>query len=247
MQVLITCDELGISRMDLAARGLRVCQEAEHLETAELGGDVREHLLAPAAAEAWRALRASALHDGISLFIVSAFRSIERQTEIIRRKLNAGLNTEEILAVCAPPGFSEHHTGCAVDISTEGSSPLQVEFDQTPAFAWLVANASRFGFYLTYPERNSQGYQYEPWHWCFKGAMPLKHAEHFPAQPVLESPRLRLRPFRLSDATDVHRLAGWDNRARQHFKPTSPGGNRLLGRGRILGQGILHRGCISHR
>lgn len=201
-------DELGISHADLEARGLSECQEAECLEIAERGVDGREHLLAPAAAEAWRAMRASALENGIPLFIVSAFRSIDRQAEIVRRKLNAGSSIEEVFTVCAPPGFSEHHTGRAVDVSTEGSPLLQVEFDQTPAFAWLVANASRFGFHLSYPRGNSQEYQYEPWHWCFQSPAQLKHTGHSQRQPVLETPRLRLRPFCLSDAQDVHRLAG---------------------------------------
>lgn len=115
-------------------------------------------------------LKAGALHDGVSLFIVSAFRSIERQAEIVRRKLDAGETIQEVLTVCAPPGFSEHHTGRAVDVSTPGTPPLEVEFDGTPAFAWLMEQANDFGFHLSYPKGNPQGYQYEPWHWCFHGA-----------------------------------------------------------------------------
>jgi D-alanyl-D-alanine carboxypeptidase len=48
--------------------------------------------------------------DGVSLFIVSAFRSIDRQTEIIRRKIEAGTAVEEILTYALQSGFSEHHT-----------------------------------------------------------------------------------------------------------------------------------------
>ncbi|MCF8149687.1 MAG: D-alanyl-D-alanine carboxypeptidase family protein [Burkholderiaceae bacterium] len=123
-----------------------------------------------AAAIAWRNLKSEALEDGVSLFIVSAFRSIERQSEIVRRKLGAGAQIEDILTVCAPPGFSEHHTGCAVDISTPGSRSLEVEFEQTSAFAWLRAHAASFGYYLSYPIGNRCGYQYEPWHWRFSDA-----------------------------------------------------------------------------
>ncbi len=158
---------LGISSELITARGLRECEEASSLESAEVGTDGRDHQLIPAAAEAWRCLKAAALVDGNALFIVSAFRSIDRQAEIVRRKLEAGMAVEEILTVCAPPGFSEHHTGRAVDVSTPGSHSLEVEFDQTTAYAWLTKRAAEFGYYLSYPTNNRWGYQYEPWHWCF--------------------------------------------------------------------------------
>jgi len=160
-------EEFGISGASLVARGLHECEEAECLEVAESGADGREHLLVTAAAQAWRTLKAAALRDGVKLFIVSAFRSIERQAEIIRRKLDAGATIEEVLAVCAPPGCSEHHTGRAIDLSTPGSRALEVEFEQTAAFAWLAEHAGEFGYYLSYPMGNRCGYQYEPWHWCF--------------------------------------------------------------------------------
>ena len=164
---------LGISSELIAARGLRVCEEASSLEVAEVGADGRDHLFVVAAAEAWRNLKAAALADGIELFIVSAFRSIDRQTEIIRRKIEAGTTVEELLTVCAPPGFSEHHTGRAIDLTTPGSRALEVEFDQTAAFAWLNARAAEFGYCLSYPVGNNCGYQYEPWHWCFNNDQPI--------------------------------------------------------------------------
>lgn len=164
------CAALGISTEIIAIRGFRECEEATDLEVAEVGPDGRDHLLVPAAAEAWRNLKAAALGESVSLFIVSAFRSIGHQTEIVRRKLEDGKAVEEILTVCAPPGFSEHHTGNAIDVSTPGSQALEIEFEQTAAFAWLSARAAEFGYYLSYPIGNSCGYQYEPWHWCFKDA-----------------------------------------------------------------------------
>ncbi|MBI3140608.1 MAG: M15 family metallopeptidase [Rhodocyclales bacterium] len=163
-------NELGIPGILLAARGLRECEEAESLVVAETGADGKDHLLVAAAAEAWRMLKAAALRDGVSLLIVSAFRSIERQAEIVRRKLDAGETIEKVLTVCAPPGFSEHHTGRAVDVSTPGTPPLEVDFDGTPSFSWLMEHANDFGFHLSYPKGNPQGYLYEPWHWCFHGA-----------------------------------------------------------------------------
>lgn len=163
---------LGIAEESIASRGLPPCEEATDLEIAEVGADGRNHLLIPSAAEAWHRLKAAALADGIEIFIVSAFRSVERQAEIVRRKLESGTSIEEILSVCAPPGFSEHHTGRAVDLSTPGNPPLEEEFGQTAAYAWLHLNAGRFGYRLSYPMGNPWGYQHEPWHWCFHAARP---------------------------------------------------------------------------
>ena len=55
-------------------------------------------------------------------------------------------SVEEILSASAPPGYSEHHTGRAIDIDTDGAPPLEIEFEGTPAFAWLTTHAGRFGF-----------------------------------------------------------------------------------------------------
>jgi D-alanyl-D-alanine carboxypeptidase len=157
--------DLGIAWESLAARGLQPHAEAQCLEVAETGADGRLHQLTPAA---WRALKAAALADGVALCIVSAFRSVERQAAIVRRKLDAGQDVDTILTVSAPPGFSEHHTGCAVDISTPGAPALEADFEATLAFAWLAAHAAEFCFRLSYPAGNPQGYSYEPWHWCYR-------------------------------------------------------------------------------
>lgn len=163
-------ESLGISREALLERKLREYAEADILQQVGTARDGRPHRLTPPAASAWHALEQAALADGISLFIVSAFRSFARQDEIFRNKLTDGLAIDEILAVSAPPGFSEHHTGRAVDLSTPGCPSLTAEFANTPAFAWLAEHAGNFGFYLSYPPGNASGYDYEPWHWCFEPA-----------------------------------------------------------------------------
>jgi D-alanyl-D-alanine carboxypeptidase len=114
-------------------------------------------------------LRAAAQRDGVRLHIVSAFRSIERQADIIRRKLQTGIPLDQVLAVLAPPGYSEHHSGRAVDIATPGCPPLEVAFENTDAFKWLFQRAYSFGLSLSFPRGNPFGYVYEPWHWRFGG------------------------------------------------------------------------------
>src|SRR2546428_9842143 len=97
---------------------------------------------------------------------VSAFRSLQYQRQIFERKIKAGDSLEDILKVNAPPGYSEHHTGRAVDLTTPGCPPLAEEFERSAAFAWLVRHAHRFGFAMTYPRENRFGIAYEPWHWA---------------------------------------------------------------------------------
>jgi D-alanyl-D-alanine carboxypeptidase len=100
--------------------------------------------------------------------LVSGFRSVDYQAGLIRTKLDRGQAIEAILQVNAAPGFSEHHTGQAVDIATPGSRPLTEEFEDTPAFEWLTREADRFGFSMSYPRNNPFGLIYEPWHWSIK-------------------------------------------------------------------------------
>lgn len=162
--------DLGISPDLITARNLCPYDEANSLQLAEVGDDGREHFLISEAAVAWQRMKKAAESDGQRIFIVSAFRSIPRQVEIIRDKIAAGLDIEDILTVCAPPGFSEHHTGRALDLSTHGVENLSEEFGTSTAFEWLNHNADRFLFSLSYPRDNSHGYQYEPWHWCYAAA-----------------------------------------------------------------------------
>lgn len=152
----------------LATRSLTLQPEADDLVVVEVGRTGKEHRLIPAAANAWLELRSAATADSVSLEIVSAYRDVDRQVEIVRDKLARGLSLEEIFSVSAPPGYSEHHTGCAVDVTTEGSLPLELEFERTPAFRWLSENANSFSFFVSFPRDNPYGYAFEPWHWCFR-------------------------------------------------------------------------------
>jgi D-alanyl-D-alanine carboxypeptidase len=165
-QVRAMLDELGVPARYACDPFLPVCPEAAELVS--VGTDMfgREQRLTPRAAEAWVAMREAAARDGIVLDLVSAFRTVEYQRGIIERKIAAGIPMDEILRVSAAPGYSEHHTGCAIDITTPGSEPLEEQFEHTDAFAWLVRNAGRFGYAMSYPRDNAYGIIYEPWHWA---------------------------------------------------------------------------------
>lgn len=161
--------ELGIPA-DYGQAGTRPAYE-EAAELVEVGPNLvgRMQRLTPAAAAKWADMQAAAAADGITLLLVSGFRSIDYQARLIRKKINAGQSVSEILAVNAAPGHSEHHTGRAVDIATPGSRPLTEEFEDSDAFRWLQDEAEKFGFSLTYPRENPWGIAYEPWHWSVKG------------------------------------------------------------------------------
>ena len=129
----------------------------------------RMQSLEPQTAARWAAMVRAAAAAGVQLMIVSGYRSIDYQARLIRKKINAGQQLGDILTVSAAPGYSEHHTGRAVDIATPGSRPLTEEFEDSAAFQWLKENAADFGFSMSYPRGNNYGFIYEPWHWAQHG------------------------------------------------------------------------------
>jgi D-alanyl-D-alanine carboxypeptidase len=131
----------------------------------------RMQSLVPLAAARWQQMVEAASSDGVRLLIVSGFRSYDYQAELIRNKIAAGRNIDDILTVNAAPGFSQHHTGAAVDIASPGSRPLTEEFEHSGAFEWLTGHASHYGFSMTYPRENPWGFIYEPWHWALEEAI----------------------------------------------------------------------------
>nr|WP_225867156.1 M15 family metallopeptidase [Cyanobium sp. PCC 7001] len=124
------------------------------------------------AATALTSMLRAAEDDGVSLSLLSAFRSKELQKDIFFGvKAERNQNARERAEVSAPPGFSEHSTGYAVDLG-DGRLPqtnLSPRFEETPAFRWLEQNAARYHFTLSFPRDNPQGVSYEPWHWRFEG------------------------------------------------------------------------------
>lgn len=110
--------------------------------------------------------------QGIALRPISGFRSLNEQEHLFFDvKAERGQQVQQRAAVSAPPGYSEHHTGYAIDIGDGANSAtdLQQSFQNTAAFRWLVQNASRYGFEMSFPRGNPQGVSYEPWHWRFVG------------------------------------------------------------------------------
>lgn len=125
------------------------------------------------AALALDSMRRAAASDGIDLRLISGYRSHNLQQGIFFDvKSERNQTAEERAKVSAPPGYSEHSTGYAIDLG-DGSRPdtnLSVSFETTPAFRWLQDYAASYHFTLSFPEVNPQGVSYEPWHWRFEGS-----------------------------------------------------------------------------
>jgi D-alanyl-D-alanine carboxypeptidase len=158
--------ELGIPADYGSATDLPAYSQTDNL--VEVGPNLvgRVQRLTPAAAAKWQQMVDAAAKDGIRLLIVSGYRSFAYQADLIKNKLEKGQTIEEILKVNAAPGYSQHHTGEAIDIATPGSRPLTEEFETSDAFAWLTKNAETHDFSMTYPRDNACGIIYEPWHWA---------------------------------------------------------------------------------
>jgi LAS superfamily LD-carboxypeptidase LdcB len=179
----------------IAQRYQSIAQRTGYVETypevaaAELV-DYHGQSLAADSAEAFERMRVAAAQDGVTLKVISGFRSIATQVSIFDGK-GGGLAAAEY---SAPPGHSQHHTGLAVDINS-----LSPSFKQTKAFAWLRKNAKTYGFMLPYTEGSGDlGPRAEPWHWVYVGkpaAMKLmanfvERARQFTRDPFLGDRKL---------------------------------------------------------
>ena len=118
-------------------------------------------------------MREEAKKDGIYLVFLSGYRSINLQNEIFY-SLKSFRNQEaaERARVSAPPGYSEHSTGFAIDIgdATQRETDFETEFENTDAFKWLIKNAAKFHFKLSFAKDNKY-IDYEPWHWRYEGSI----------------------------------------------------------------------------
>ena len=107
----------------------------------------------------------SAKKDNIDLFVVSAYRTWEKQNSLFNNSQGAhGL--KHALLYSAKPGHSEHQLGLAVDLNSTNES-----FSNTKEYEWLRENAYKYGFIERYPKGKESitGYGYEPWHYRYLG------------------------------------------------------------------------------
>lgn len=143
---------------------------------------------------------------GGQILALSCHRSIARQQAVFCRE---GLTPAGDRAISvAPPGHSEHATGYALDFAfrprRNNCPDAEACIAATPAFRWLVVNAPRFGFEMSFPAGNAQGVKWEPWHWRWVGvrgteagaararALFARARRSFPASPAVAAPPVML-------------------------------------------------------
>lgn len=117
--------------------------------------------------EKWQAMSEELIGAGLnSLEIMSGYRSPAYQSAIICYRLSHNIETPlNVFKQMSLPGYSQHGLikNCAIDLITEES------FASSREYKWLLDNAARYGFYLSYPEGNHDGIIFEPWHWQWLG------------------------------------------------------------------------------
>jgi len=158
-------EAVGLDDGYAASSGLALVPEPDWLALAGFDRYRRPLWLHVDSARAWSHMHAAALRDEVILEAISGYRSHDYQLGIFARKRARGDSIEQILRVNAAPGYSEHHSGRALDIGTPGEPAAEESFERTDAFAWLRDNAGGYGFVMSYPRDNPHGIAYEPWHW----------------------------------------------------------------------------------
>ena len=150
--------------------------------------DVDERIVEP-----FQQMQAAAQADGVSLWISSGYRSVQRQSELFDRaveeNLGNGMGQQQAEAVAAlsvaRPGCSEHNTGLAIDLNG-----VREDFDTTPEYEWLTEHAAEYGFILRYPEDKQEitKIRFEPWHYRYVGVEHAKAMQerHFCLEEYVE-------------------------------------------------------------
>jgi zinc D-Ala-D-Ala carboxypeptidase len=143
--------------------------EAPESDLEPVGNGIKMH---KSAAPKFQAMVDAAQAEGVSLVLLSGFRSVEDQTHLFFDvKAERGQTTNTRADVSAPPGYSEHHTGYAADIgdANQPDTNLSQSFEQTEAFKWLQKNAAYYSFEMSFYKGNPEQVSYEPWHWRYVG------------------------------------------------------------------------------
>lgn len=121
-----------------------------------------------ATAKAFEEMKENAAIEGLSINVVSAYRSIDYQKNLYKQYVKRD-GKELVDTYSARAGYSEHHTGRALDIAAEDMD--MNNFGNTQEYKWVAENCWKYGFIIRYTEENKNitGYQSEPWHITYVG------------------------------------------------------------------------------
>lgn len=126
--------------------------------------------LLPPAAEAFREMQEAARRAGLGIEPISGYRGLSLQKYLFDQEVKRSGSAAAAARTTAPPGYSEHHTGLAIDLGDHAHPECDVKpcFQKTRTFEWLSRNAARFGFELSFA-KDGGPVEFEPWHWRFVG------------------------------------------------------------------------------
>ncbi|MDT3425511.1 D-alanyl-D-alanine carboxypeptidase [Paenibacillus forsythiae] len=132
---------------------------------------IEKRMMRKEAAHALEEMFAGAKRDGVSLAGVSAYRSEKTQEALFNAYVKRD-GEQKARTYSAIPGYSEHQTGLAIDLSgTDGKCAAESCFAGTKEADWLAQHAPEYGFIIRYPKGKEAftGYMYEPWHVRYVG------------------------------------------------------------------------------
>ena len=130
--------------------------------------------------DAYLKLKNAVAKDGVTIELDSTYRSVKAQQELWDRwSADPEKGPEYVKKFVAVPGYSEHHTGLAIDICLRKNGELVYDNDEMIAdresFAKIHSKLADYGFILRYLEnrQDSTGYTYEPWHLRYVGSTEI--------------------------------------------------------------------------
>ncbi len=124
--------------------------------------------------DAFIKMATDAKKKNLNLRAISTYRTYDYQANLYSNYAKSdGINNADTYS--ARPGFSEHHTGLAIDL--DNITKIFTDFENTKEFTWMKENAYKYGFILRYPKdkENITGYIYEPWHYRYVGYKIAKY------------------------------------------------------------------------
>lgn len=108
-----------------------------------------------------------------NVMVRSGYRTIEYQQELYDEELKeTGAVSSSLVAL---PGYSEHHTGLAVDFTTYDGSVYK-SFENDGDYTWIYENCYKYGFVNRYPSGKEKLtlIDNEPWHFRYVGSLHAK-------------------------------------------------------------------------
>ena len=126
--------------------------------------------------DAYVELYQAAKADGMNLLVTTSYRNYNFQSTLYWNYVNTD-GQANADTYSARPGYSEHHSGLAVDLSTPSLTNAFTEFIYTDEYQWMKENSYKYGFIQRYTDENQYitGYQPEAWHFRYVGKDVAKY------------------------------------------------------------------------